>query len=91
MHFSPGEIEDEPEDKSVPLFMLPNANDGKKEREEAQADEPLRLTLCRKGQRKMVMLQPRTMNQLLLLVQQKFRFVYDITPDPPPSRAPPDH
>jgi predicted nucleic acid-binding protein len=35
--------------------------------------EPLRLTLSRNGQRKMVVLSPRNMNELAKVIKQKFR------------------
>lgn len=36
-------------------------------------EEPLRVTLCHKGRRKIVLLQPRTMAHLYMLIQQKLR------------------
>ena len=38
-----------------------------------RTQEPLRLTLCSKGRRKMVLLHPRTMDQLYATIKQKFR------------------
>ncbi|ELR12830.1 uncharacterized protein ACA1_093770 [Acanthamoeba castellanii str. Neff] len=39
----------------------------------SESEEPLRLTLCSKGRRKMVLLHPRTMDQLYATIKQKFR------------------
>jgi len=73
-----GEVEGEEEDASLPRFLQSEVN---AEQEEAgnerparpQAEEPLRLTLSRNGQRKMVVLSPRNMDALAKLVKQKFR------------------
>jgi hypothetical protein len=75
-----GEVEGEEEDASLPRFLQSEVKSGGQlevvddERPaRPQAEEPLRLTLSRNGQRKMVVLSPRNMDALAKLVKQKFR------------------
>lgn len=82
-----GEAEGEEEDASLPRFLQSEVKSGGRQEEaddvrpaRPQAEEPLRLTLSRNGQRKMVVLSPRNMDALAKLVKQKFRSRHTLSP-----------